>query len=373
MTTLSKVKQSVILEYTQRGIVSPRQIKEIRTSYGLSHTQTEELVSDLIAHGVCILDDDKVECICTVQTSIFYQDRRRCNSLLNKMPLYKLIAAFLVLPDTEEAVDVSSFHRLSNWRQYLRELSRLRMVTRVKGKSEIRLSEGFQHIQRAVHTYLDKGYIAGLQHSWRKAARTDVMRLAETVCQSPFFSSVVLPIVRECYLSLPEIKKFISWIAECSTQPASMFDVVRYAIDYGELREVWWLLLGDVPSSSPTAIEGGSDVCFSCLRIDECTPRFAGRYDQESIHDLLCQYRDGIAAKFLEKVAGDDRNIDQLIPRLAEDVMLLKFVVDRDLQRAKGFLDSLNILDNRHAILHKDAGAHCPFKDLWSVKSEFAE
>lgn len=364
---LSTVKQGVVLEYTQRGIVSLRQIKEIQTSYGLSHTQTEELVSELIAHGVCILDDDKVERIHTVQTSIFYQDRRLCNSLLNKMPICKLIAVFLFLPDTEEIVDVSLFHRLPNRRQYLRELSRLRMVTRVKGKSEIRISEGFQHIQRAVHTYLDKGYIAGLQHSWRKAAKANIMRLAETVYQSPFFSSVVLPIVREYYLSLPEIKKFISWIAECSTQPVSMFDVVRYAIDCGELREVWWLLLGDVPSSSPTAIEDGSDVCFECLRIDECTPRFAGRYDQGAVRDLLREYRYEITTKILRKLASGQDSIKELIPQFAGDSMLVKFAINCHVVRAsKQLLQDIGVVERSAPIVFKSRGLYCPQQDFWS-------
>jgi kynureninase len=74
---LSRVKYSVISEYIQCGIVSPRQIKEIRSTYELSHPQTEELVSELIAHGVCILDNDRVEYIRAVQTSIFSQNRRR--------------------------------------------------------------------------------------------------------------------------------------------------------------------------------------------------------------------------------------------------------------------------------------------------------
>lgn len=371
---LLETEDSVISGCVERGIVSPRQIKEIRATYELSRSETEELVRDLIAQGVCVLQDDTVERIHAVQKSIFYRNRRRHNCLLNKMPLHKLVIAFLVLPDTKERVDVSLFHSLPNWRQYARELSRLQMMAAGEERGAVCLSEGFHCLQRAVHTYLDKGYVAGLQHSWRKEAQANPMGLAKAICQSAFFPGVVLPVLREYYVSLPEVKKLVSWIGERTTQPPSMYDIVRHAIDCDELREVWWLLLAGSPSASPAAIEDGSDVCFGCLKINECTPRFAGLYDREAIYDLLCRYRGEIAAAFLEKLANGDANIKELIPRLAADMMLLKFAIDRNVvQGAKTFLGSLKILDNRREVLHKDAGAYCPLNDLWSLRSQFAE
>jgi hypothetical protein len=359
----------ILSEYTQRGVVSPHQIKEVQTVYGLSHRQVEDLVSDLIAHGVCILDDDKVEHLRAVQTSVFYQDRRRYNSLLNELPLYKLIAAFLALPGEEEELGISSFHDLPNWRQYLRELSRSRLITAGERKDEIYLSERFRCIQRALRDYLDSGYIFGLKHCWRQAVKVDVIELAATICQSPFFSVVVLPVIREYYLSLPEVQNLVSWIAECQTQPPSMYDIVRHAISGGELREVWWLLLGDAPSSAPAAIESDSDVCFQCLKIGECTPHFAGRYDRGAIRNLLRKYRGEIAAEFLQELA--DGSIEDLVPRLAEDVMLMKFVVRHNVVRpTKGLLGDLGILNKRHKILRKDAGLYCPFEDIWPLERQ---
>jgi hypothetical protein len=364
-----RVGDDFISEYIQLGIVSPRQIKELQVAYELSHRQIEDIVSDLIAHGVCILDDDKAEHLRAVQTNVFYQDRRRYNSLLNGLPLYRLIAVFLELPDTKAEVEISSFHDLPNWRQYLRELSRLRLITAGGRKDEINLSEGFQRIQRAVHAYLENGYVLGLKHRWRRAVKEDITKLATTICQSPFFSVVVLPVVRQYYLSLPEIQKFVSWAAECQAQPPSIWDIVRYAISHGELREVWWLLLGDVPFSSPVAIEDGSDVCFKCLKIGECTPYFAGRYDRGAIRNLLRKYRDEIAAEFLQELA--DGNIEVLVPRLAEDAMLVKFVVSQDVVRsAKAFLGDIGVLNKGYKILRKDAGLYCPLEDIWLLERQ---
>lgn len=369
----SKVDQGVVLEYVERGIVSPRQIKEIRATYELSRRETEDLVCHLVAQGVCLLDDNNLERIYEVQKSIFYQNRRRCNCLLNRMPLHRLVSAFLVLPDTGEFIDVSAFRSLPSWRQYVRELSRLQMVTAGEQGSEVRLSEGFRGIQRAVHTYLDEGYVAGLRHSWRKEARANPTELAKKVCQSAFFPIVVLPVVREYYLSLPEVKTFISWIRGCSTQPPSMYEIVRHAMDGDELREVWWLLLAGSHSSSSAAIEDGSDVCFGCLKISECTPRFPGQYDRQAVSDLLRRYQDEITADFLDELEKGD-SIEQLIPRLSGDRMLLKFAVDCNVvNSSKGFLESLEILDSTCDVLRKDAGAYCPLNDLWLLRSEFAE
>jgi len=367
-----RVGDDFISEYTQLGIVSPRQIKELQVAYELSHRQIEDIVSGLIAHGVCILDDDKAEHLRAVQTNVFYQDRRRYNSLLNELPLYRLIVIFLTLPDEEE-VKVVSFHDLPNWRQYLRELSRLQLVTAGERKDEIRLSEGFRRVQRATHAYLDSGYVLGLKHSWRQAVKgKNVVDLATTICQSPFCSALVLPVIRDYYLSLPEVQKFVSWIAECQVQAPSMYDIVKHAINHDELREVWWLLLGDVPSSAPATIEDGSDVCFKCLRIDECTPYFAGRYDQWAIGDLLRKYRDKIAAEFLQELA--DGSIEDLVPRLAEDVMLVKFVVSHNVVRsAKAFLGDISILDKRYKILRKDTGLYCPLEDIWLLDRQLIE
>lgn len=366
---LSQVRDSIISEYIQRGIVSPRQINELRAVYELSHPQIEDLVGDLIAHGVCILSDDKAEYLRAVQTSVFYQDRHRYNSLLNELPLYRLIAAFLALPGEEGEVGVSSFHNLPSWRQYLRELSRSRLITAGERKDEIHLSEGFRCIQRAVHGYLDSGYAFGLKHCWRQAVKVDVIELAATICQSPFFSVVVLPVVREYYLSLPEVQKIVSWIVECQTQPPSMCDIVRHAVNRGELREIWWLLLGDAPSSAPAAIENDSDVCFKCLRIGECIPRFAGQYDREAIRNLLRRYRNEVAVEFLQELA--DGNIKDSVPRLVGDGMLVKFVVRHNVVRpTKGLLGDLGILNKRHKILRKDAGLYCPFEDIWPLERQ---
>lgn len=367
-----RVGDDIISEYIQLGIVSPRQIKELQVAYELSHRQIEDIVSNLIAHGVCIIEDDKAEHLRAVQTNVFYQDRRRYNSLLNGLPFYRLIAVFLELPDTKAEVEISSFHELPNWRQYLRELSRLRLITAGGRKDEIHLSEGFQCIQRAVHAYLDNGYVLGLKHRWRRAVEEDITKLATTICQSLFFSVVVLPVVREHYLSLPEIQKFVSWIAECQTQPPSMCDIVRHAISHEELREVWWLLLGDAPSSSPVAIEDGSDICFKCLKISECTPYFAGRYDRGAIRNLLRKYRNEIAAEFLQELAAG--SIEDLVPQLAEDVMLVKFVVSQNVVRsAKAFLGDISILDKRYKILRKDAGLYCPLEDIWLLDRQLIE
>ncbi len=135
-----------------------------------------------------------------------------------------------------------------------------------------------------------------------------------------------------------------------------MYDIVRHAINRGELREVWWLLLGDAPSSALAAIEDGSDVCFQCLRIGGCTPYFAGRYDREAILNLLRKYRDEIEAEFLQEMAED--GIENLVPRLAEDAMLVKFAVRYSAVRpAKAFLGDINILDKRNKMsLAKNCG-----------------
>jgi hypothetical protein len=368
---LSKIRQEIISEYTKLGIISPCQVKKIQSEHELSHSQTEELIGDLLEHGVCILENHEVEYVRAVQASVFYEDRQRCNALLNTMFLDRLMATIFVLPYMEGSVDVSVLHRLSDWRQHLRELTRLQMVTAGEEEGRIRLSEGFLHIQRTIHTYLDKGYVEGLEHSWRELAKTDAVSLAKKVCQSPFFSSVVLPTIRECYLSLPEMRKLVAWITDCQDQPASLLDVVKYAVDRDELREVWWLLLGDTPSSSQTVIENGSDVCFECLKIENCTPRFAGRYDSKSIGNLLRQYQTEIAAEFLEEVSSGDGSIERLMPILAEDMMLLKFTVERRVvQRAKALLKSLDILDKRCAVLDKRSGMYCPLNDLWLVNSE---
>lgn len=197
------------------------------------------------------------------------------------------------------------------------------------------------------------------------------MRLAGTVCQSLFFPSIVLPIFREYYLSLPEIEKLISWIAVCSNRPSSMFNIVRHAIDCGELREVWWLLLEDAPSSSPTEIEDGSDVCFECLRIDECTPRFAGRYDQGPVRDLLREYRYEITTKILQKLASGQDSIKELIPQFAEDSMVMKFAIScRVVRTAKRLLRDLDIVERSARILFKNSGLYCPRQDFWRL-SEF--
>ena len=228
------------------------------------------------------------------------------------------------------------------------------------------LSEGFRAIQKAIRAYLDSGYALSLKHCWRQAVKTDVVNLAATIFQSPFFSVVVLPVVREYYLSLPEIQEFVSWIAECQTQPPSMYDIVKHAVNHKEFREVWWLLLGDAPSSAPAAIEDGSDVCFKCLRIGECTPYFVGQYDRGAIRNLLRQYRDEVAAEFLQELAAG--SIEDVVPRLAKDVMLVKFVVRRSVvQTAKGLLGDLSILDKRHKILRKDAEFYCPLEDIWQL------
>jgi hypothetical protein len=261
------------------------------------------------------------------------------------------------------------FHDLPNWRQYLKELSRLRLVTAGDMKGEVRLSEGFRHIQKALYTYLDNGYALGLKYCWRRMVEIDVLDLATMVCQSSFFSAVVLPIVREYYLSLPEIKKFVSWIRECRSQPSSMYDILRYAISHRELREVWWLLLGDARCSAPAAIANSSDVCFKCLMIGECTPHFAGHYDQVAIRNLLYRYMDEIAAEFVQELA--DGNIEDAIPRLAGDGMLVKFVVHHNVVRpTKVLLGDLGILKKGPKILRKDAGLYCPLKDIWPLERQ---
>ena len=58
---VSKIEDSITLEYIQRGIVSSRQIKDIQVLHRLSNCHVEDPVSTLVAHGVCMLDNEKAE------------------------------------------------------------------------------------------------------------------------------------------------------------------------------------------------------------------------------------------------------------------------------------------------------------------------
>lgn len=366
------IDSAVIAEYVQLGIISPRTIKELQFRYELSDPETENLVSDLIARDVWVLSDEESDQLSAVQSSVFYQDRRRYNSLLNELPLRRLLSIFLALPEEVQDVPVTWFHNLPSGRQYLRELSRLRLVTAGETKDRVRLSDGFRRLQAAVHGFLDGGYVPGFKHSWRQVACQDAARLAVVTYESPFFATVVLPAFRDYYLSLPEVQKWTSWIGECKKQPPTMCDIVAHALARGESRELWWLLLGDAPSSAPAAIENGRDVCFKCLKIGECTPHFAGQYDRWAIHALLRRYRDNIAVDFLRQAA--DGCVEAALPRLANDAMLIKFVARYSMVRsAKTLLAEIAILVRHSKVLRKDIGQYCPRRDIWRLDREIPD
>lgn len=371
----SQIVDRLLPKYTHSGMITRQEIGELKRSFGLSRTQVEEMLSGLIARGVRILDDDEADYIDAIKRSVSYQDRSCHNSLLTRLSLEQLMIPFLALTDIEREVngevDLDAFDVLPEWRKYLRALSRLRLLEFARRGEIVRVTEGFSQIQQAIHGYLDGGHVVGSKYNWRRSARAEPLGLARKTCESPFFSSIVLPVVREHFLSLPEVRKLGSWIMKCSTQPASMFDIVRHGVDSENLWAVWWLLLGDAPSPSGAVITDGSDICFTCLQVPHCTSRFDGRFDRDAIGSLLSEYQRNIGALFLRNVRGSVDKAEELIPELVRDAMLLKFAIDsRVVRTGKKLLMQIGVVDGSSTVLAKNKGQYCPHKDFWSLSDQ---
>ncbi len=358
--------EDVLAASTRLGVVSPHYLRDVQVQYALTDRATEALVSELIARDVWVLPDATIKEMAASQASIFSQDRHRWNCLFNELPLRRILAPFLLLPRNSRQVDIDWFLSPRRGRQYIREFSRLRLIAAGNAPGTIVLSEAFRTLQSALWDYLDAGYIPDVPATASAAGWDGALALASRTCGSPFFGNALLPAFRQHYLSLPEVAKWVSWIAACNRQPASMHDIVLHALERGEEQEFWWIALGDAPSSAPAAIRNGRDVCFRCLRVAECTPHFGGRYDPGNLARLLSWYREERASEFLNQASNG--KIAGAASSLAQDSMLTKFVVSYSVAVCqKSLLGELGILDGRSAVLRKDAGRYCPRADLWSL------
>lgn len=175
------------------------------------------------------------------------------------------------------------------------------------------------------------------------------------------FERLVLPQIRHHFLQTEDLQTLIGWLTELGGK-ATMFELFSHAIRTEKWAVLKWLLIGNQPSTAPSKIKNGSEICLNCGKGETCAKWVR---QQSNKIEMVMAYRQEKGREMIARIRSDDISAFQ---ELLADPLYIKFLVPYTLvQENKRLLVRLGILSKESAILSKSRGLYCPFHDVWEL------
>jgi len=143
-----------------------------------------------------------------------------------------------------------------------------------------------------------------------------------------------------------------------------MFQIIKALIQERKIDSIKAYFLGNRPSTAPTTIKKGMDVCLSCKSETSCSIMLNSLRTIREKVDFLLRYRYQKGTEFLKLLKSSSSIEDFNI--LLDDPLYMKSLVNYSLVvDLKRELIAERILCKDVKVLWKQNGLYCPFKDIW--------
>ena len=164
---------------------------------------------------------------------------------------------------------------------------------------------------------------------------------------------------------LPQVKIILKITQNLDNTNVNMFQIIKTLIQERKIDAIKAYFLGNRPSTAPSTIKKGRDVCFSCKSETSCSIMLNSLRTIREKVDVLLKYRYQKGAEFLNLLKSSSSVEDFKL--LLDDPLYMKFLVNYglvvDLKRE---LIAERILYKDIKILWKYDGLYCPFEDMWN-------
>lgn len=168
---------------------------------------------------------------------------------------------------------------------------------------------------------------------------------------------------------LPQVKIIFKITQSFDNRSVSMFQIMESLIQERKIDAIKAYFLGNTPSTAPSTIEKGRDVCLSCKKETSCSIMLNSLGTIREKVEVLLGYRYQKGTEFLNLLKSSSSVEDFKI--LLNDPLYMKFLVNYglvvDLKRE---LIAEKILCKNVMVLWKYDGLYCPFKDIWKFNIE---
>ena len=164
---------------------------------------------------------------------------------------------------------------------------------------------------------------------------------------------------------LPQVKIIFKIVQNLDNRNVSMFQIMKSLIQERNIYAIKAYFLGNRPSTAPSTIKKGRDVCFSCKSETSCSIMLNSLRTIREKVDVLLKYRYQKGTEFLSLLKSSSSVEDFKL--FLDDPLYMKFLVNYglvvDLKRE---LITERILYKDIKILWKYDGLYCPFEDMWN-------
>jgi len=178
----------------------------------------------------------------------------------------------------------------------------------------------------------------------------------------PLFTERILPLIREHYLGLREVRLLVGWIMATGKEAPVMVDIIQAGLQKDRPDLVRGILFSNQASTADSALRNRQDVCFSCPPERRCLPI----QNLDDPYNILAEYRyTDMDTLIVKRYPG--LSFERCI---ACDLLIIKFFVPYSIVvTGKKFMTDIHCLRESTTLLHKNTGRYCPYHDEWPIDS----